>query len=144
MAWRRRALGGARVLGLGWLLAGLVSPAGAVTYTVTHLADPGTAGDSQCSLREAIESANGAGNGDCGPDSAGDDTIVFGLSGTITLGSTLPAIVSGQGSLTIDGGGAITISGGNSHRVLQVNSGADLTLRDLTVADGNANPGAGC
>jgi hypothetical protein len=51
--------------------------------------------------------------------------------------------VSGQGSLTIDGGGAITISGGNSHRVLQVNSGADLTLRDLTVADGNANPGGG-
>ncbi len=51
--------------------------------------------------------------------------------------------MSGQGTLTIDGGGNVTISGNNSVRVMEVNSGADLTLRNLTIANGNADPGGG-
>ncbi|MCS6909984.1 MAG: right-handed parallel beta-helix repeat-containing protein, partial [Anaerolineales bacterium] len=82
---------------------------------------------------------------DCaGSPSNGDDTITFSVSGTITLGSTLPTIVSGQGALTIDGTGQnVTISGKNSVQVMVVNAGANLTLRNLTIANGNAGSGSG-
>ncbi|MEJ5223832.1 MAG: CSLREA domain-containing protein, partial [Anaerolineales bacterium] len=126
------------------LLAGQgARPAYAAGYVVDSLADNNTASDGFCTLREAIESANNAGNGDCGANSAADDAITFSVSGTITLGSSLPTIVSGQGTLTIDGGGNITVSGNNLYRVMQVNSGADLTLQNLTIANGNAGLGSG-
>ncbi|GBD25853.1 hypothetical protein HRbin30_01179 [bacterium HR30] len=122
-------------------------PAGAATYTVNTTNDTVDSSDGKCSLREAIQSANGAGNGNCGPDSPGDDTIDFNVSGTITLGSTLPNIVSAStaGKLTIDGTGqTITISGGGSVRVMVVDSGANLTLQNLTIANGaSSGDGAG-
>ncbi|GIX33196.1 MAG: hypothetical protein KatS3mg125_1152 [Lysobacterales bacterium] len=139
--------GGCKALAgvLGLALAVLASPAGAVTYTVTTASDT-VSSDSQCSLREAIQEANNGSDTDCGGSpNSGNDLIVFHPSvTTITLGSSLPPIVSGQGTLTIDGGGNVTISGNNSVRVMVVNSGADLTLRNLTVANGNAigSPGA--
>ncbi|WP_322513269.1 choice-of-anchor Q domain-containing protein [Chloroflexus sp.] len=115
-----------------------------VSYTVNTLNDD-TAGDSFCSLREAILAANDApANADCGIGGAGDDTILFSVSGTITLGSTLPSIVSGQGKLTINGSGNnITISGNGVVRVMQVNGGADLTLRSLTIANGRVTGSGG-
>ncbi|MEZ0395827.1 MAG: sortase [Anaerolineales bacterium] len=126
------------------LLTGVgVRPAYAAGYTVNSLADNNTAGDGFCTLREAIESTNNAGNGDCGANSNANDIITFSVSGTITLGSTLPAIVSGAGMLTIDGGGNITISGNNSVQVMRVNSGANLTLQNLTIANGSATLGGG-
>lgn len=115
-----------------------VTPVYAAGYVVNTLNDNTTAGDGFCTLREAIASANNAGNGDCGANSAAD-TITFSVSGTITLGSQLPNIVSGQGTLTINGGGNITISGNNAVRVLQVLSGATLTLQNLTIANGSAD-----
>ncbi len=118
-------------------------PAYAAGFVVDSLADNNTAGDGLCTLREAIESANNAGNGDCGADSTADDTITFSVSGTITLSSTLPAIVSGQGALTVDGGGNITISGNNSVQVFYVNAGAALTLQNLTVANGRTTTDGG-
>ncbi len=143
----RRWVGGCKALAgvLGLALAVLASPAGAVTYTVTTASDT-VAANGACSLREAILAANNTpANGDCGGGSNGNDTIVFSFTGptTITLGSSLPPIVSGQGTLTIDGGGNVTISGNNSVRVMVVNSGADLTLRNLTIERGNASPGGG-
>ncbi|GIX34218.1 MAG: hypothetical protein KatS3mg125_2174 [Lysobacterales bacterium] len=136
--------GGCKALAgvLGLALAVLASPAGAVTYTVTTASDT-VSSDSQCSLREAIQEANNGIDTDCGGSpSSGNDLIVFHPSvTTITLGSALPPIVSGQGTLTIDGGGNVTISGNNSVRVMEVNSGADLTLRNLTIErKGNAEP----
>jgi CSLREA domain-containing protein len=115
-------------------------PALAASYVVTTTADNTTAGDGLCTLREAILAANNApANADCGAGSSTDDTITFSVSGTIVLGSQLPAIVSGQGKLTIDGvGQSITISGNNSVRVFEVNSGGDLTLQNLTVSNGSA------
>ncbi len=112
-------------------------PAYAAGYVVNSLAD-NTTDDAFCTLREAILAANNApANTNCGAGSNADDTITFSVSGTITLSSTLPAIVSGQGALTIDGSGEnITISGNNSVRVMYVNSGADLTLQNLTIANG--------
>ncbi|ABU58935.1 beta strand repeat-containing protein [Roseiflexus castenholzii] len=118
------------------LAAQRAHPAYAASYVVNSLAD-NTTNDAFCTLREAILAANDAAANDCGAGSGGDDTITFSVSGTIVLGSTLPAIVSGQGKLTIDGGGGITVSGNNSVRVMVVNSGADLTLRNITIANGS-------
>jgi CSLREA domain-containing protein len=75
------------VLGLTGLLFAtlLVSGALAASYTVNTVADNTTSGDGFCTLREAVHSANNAGNGDCGPNSNADDLITFSLPGTITL-----------------------------------------------------------
>jgi CSLREA domain-containing protein/uncharacterized repeat protein (TIGR01451 family) len=117
----------------------------AAPYVVNTPNDNTTAGDSLCTLREAIQSANNAGNSDCGSNSTADDTITFSVSGMITLSSTLPSIEASAtaGKLTIDGGGSIIISGNNSVRVFNVNSGADLTLENLTVTGGNSTEGGG-
>ena len=142
-----------RVCLIACLLAGLVlilpsipiAHAAGQNYVVNSLAD-NTTNDSFCTLREAILAANNdsAYNGNCGAASSADDTITFSVSGTITLSSTLPNIVAGQGTLTIDGTGqSITISGNNNVRVMSVNSGANLTLRNLTIANGNAIAGSG-
>ncbi|MGA3228484.1 MAG: CSLREA domain-containing protein, partial [Candidatus Binatus sp.] len=68
----------------------------AATITVTTLADP-TGARGTCSLRQAITNANGqntAGSTNCSAGSGNNDQIIFasGLTGTITLGSTLPPI----------------------------------------------------
>jgi CSLREA domain-containing protein len=122
--------------------------AGGNTMTVNNLTDPAsTSGNGFCTLREAIDNANAASDtsgGDCAAGT-GTDTINFSVSGKITLTSTLPAIAnSSPGSLTIDGTGqTITIDGDDSFQVLQVNSGATLSLNSLTIANGNQGAGDG-
>ncbi len=99
---------------------------------VNNLGDPGDGfcdyaplGD--CTLREAISAANAL---------TGANTITFSVSGTLTLGSTLPNIADAAG-LTINGmGQTVTISGGGAVRVMSVNAGAALLLTDLTIANG--------
>src|SRR6202046_2439591 len=97
----------------------------AATFTVNTTADTGTG-----SLRDAINSANTS------PTVA--TTINFNVSGTITLGSTLPTIVNtSPGRLTIDGSGqTITVDGARLYQVFIVSSGAALTLQNLTLAHG--------
>jgi uncharacterized repeat protein (TIGR01451 family)/CSLREA domain-containing protein len=125
------------LLPAGLLLAALGGPpAWAASLTVDTLADS-VAADAFCSLREAIQAANtDSAVNEC-PAGDGADTIDFSVSGTITLGSTLPAIVSGS-TITIDGGQSITVSGNNAVRVMFVNNGATLHLQYLTVANGNS------
>jgi CSLREA domain-containing protein len=102
--------------------------AGANTITVNSTTDPAsTSHNGFCTLREAIDNANSpiidTTGGDCAVGTV-TDTIVFNLSGTITLGSngTLPAIAN---TTTIDGSGqTITVDGANSYTVLVVNTGA--------------------
>jgi CSLREA domain-containing protein len=48
---------------IGAFLGGVGLPALAASYVVNTLNDNATGGDSLCTLREAIESANNAGNG---------------------------------------------------------------------------------
>jgi hypothetical protein len=111
----------------------------AATITINSLNDPGAPGI--CALRDAITAANTmtATNG-CAAGT-GTDTVNFSVSGTITLGSTLPQIAN---SLTIDGTGqSITISGNNMVQVMQVKTGATLNLQNLTIADGNSVDFAG-
>ncbi|MGJ8640239.1 MAG: choice-of-anchor Q domain-containing protein [Opitutaceae bacterium] len=62
--------------------------------------------------------------------------------GVITLAA--PIVINE--SMTIDGSGladGITISGGNSVGVFEVESGGNVSLIDFTIANGNANSGAG-
>src|SRR5215210_3524354 len=104
----------------------LASPAWAATYTVINTNDA-RAG----SLREAIIDAN--------TTTGVADTIDFELGSAASIPLTsaeLPTITDGAG-LTIDGGSAdITISGDNQYRVFQVGGGAQLTVSNLTVANG--------
>lgn len=112
------------------------------TITVNNLSDPGFTGDGLCTLREAINSANTDTAGDCTAGGVGFDTILFSISGTILLSSTLT--VSDGTGLTIDGTAqSITLSGNYAVRVLQVNPGANLTMKNLTVANGFAGGGVG-
>ena len=90
-----------------------------------------TADEGDGSLRWAIAQANAT------PD---DDLIdLSGVSGAIALHRPLPAIT---GNLVLMGNGDSTISGSGSYRVLQVDDG-EVTLRDVTLADGLAQGRAG-
>lgn len=115
-----------------------VRPANAASFVVNTLDDvlDFDCNVAHCSLREAIYAANAAST---------DDTITFSVSGTIAPVGVLPAIVnaSSAGALIIDGGGNITISGQNAGRVFWVNSGASLTLKNLTISGGSTTGDGG-
>ena len=115
-----------RVIVAGIIILFFAASAYASTDTVTSLLDDGSAG----TLRATLANAN---NG---------DTINFAVTGTITLTSTLTI----SQNLTIQGPGAnlLTISGNNAVPVFTVNSGAQLSLLGLTIANGNTTgPGGG-
>ncbi|HPH96934.1 MAG TPA: choice-of-anchor Q domain-containing protein [Anaerolineaceae bacterium] len=127
-------------------LAGAPAPAlAAATYTVNTLADNVTNGDGFCTLREAVLAANNAASNDCGTGSAAADTINIPVTGTLRLNATLPAITGSGGRLTLNGNTQFTLSGdsdGNNTpdvRLLIVESGADLTLQNLTLSRGKAH-----
>jgi CSLREA domain-containing protein len=143
MADRKRRFALAAIA-LTFLFVAMPQLARAATITVQSTLDDTNPG--HCTLREAINSANGAssGTGTC-TAGTGTDTIGFSVTGTITLGSTLPAIVSGE-TLTITGPTTtpgIKISGGNAVQLMVVNSGATLKLQSLTMEDGMVTAGLG-
>jgi predicted outer membrane repeat protein len=111
------------------------------SLVVTTLSDASTNTDGLTSLREAITFANRT-------TSTADEIISFNVSGTITLGSALPAVADAAttGSLIIRNNqpNAVIISGNNASRILSVAAGGDLTLNSLTLSNGNvgANGGA--
>jgi hypothetical protein len=95
------------------------------TFTVHNLADSGPG-----SLRQAITDAN---------DQPGADLIRFARSardGTITLMSGELTITD---SLQIDGPGAgrLAISGNDASRVFRIDSGAEVSIDDLTITRGH-------
>ena len=79
-----------------WLVVIPATRVQAATYTVTSTndVDDGTCSAPHCSLREAINGANGT---------VDDDVIAFSTSGAIVLAAGLPAITDDD--LTINGGG---------------------------------------
>jgi len=94
------------------------------------------ANDGNCSLREAIATADDQTPSECGSGNPGLDIINLTAS-TYLLTSSLPNIDDGE--LVINGNGA-TIDGNDSATIMIV--GADLTLHDLTLTrgDGGATP----
>jgi hypothetical protein len=96
-----------------------------------------TADSGNGSLRAALGAANSAGFGDIAFSS--------GVTGTIVFLAPLPALT---GQITLLGPGAenLTLSGGGSTGVgsiVTVNSGAQLSLLGLTIANGNSNEPGG-
>jgi uncharacterized repeat protein (TIGR01451 family)/CSLREA domain-containing protein len=138
-----------RVARLGALIAAgaTAGAAQAATITVNSLADT-TATDAQCTLREALNNANGNSDttgGDCAAGS-GADTIQFqaGLTGSIVLGGTQLSITD---STTISGPGvaALTVSGNNASRIFYIYNNAQalaVTISGLTLTQGNNTNGS--
>jgi len=102
------------------LLFSVTMQAGATTRTVTSLSDSGVG-----TLRDTI-----------GASVAGD-TIVFTVSGAITL--TSGELLVGR-DLTITGPGAtnLTICGNNASRIFEIANGASVNISGLTIAGGLA------
>jgi hypothetical protein len=102
-------------------------------YTVDRLGDAGTGTGLTGDLRYCITQAN---------SSAGDNTITFGVTGTINLTSALPALTT---NLAIQGPGAASLTVQRSTAVgtpffgiFSVSSGATVGLSGLTIAGGYA------
>lgn len=121
-----------------WLLLGslvMATSASAATITVDTLVDENDGvGTNDISLRDAINEANSNGQ---------DDTIDFGVTGTMTLTADLPTITS---NVTIDGPGAasLSIDGDGQYRVFTVTgSGSVVAIRELKVANAYAKGGNG-
>jgi predicted outer membrane repeat protein len=105
------------------LLAWGTVPVWAATLTVNTTADSGAG-----SLRQALTNA------------VAGDTITFTTAGTIQLLSNLPTI--SITNLTINGNGA-TVQGGADIRIFTIDTGASVTINDLTMTGGDCS-GGGC
>ena len=127
----------------------LARPAQAATLTVNSLADT-TANDGQCTLREAITSANtdtasGAAAGECAAGSStGSDVVDIGVTGTVNLDGALPDLSS---NMEIEGPGAdqftVRRSTGGGYRIFPVTSGSVVSISGITVSGGNVPFGTG-
>jgi len=124
------------------------------TITVTTTSDSIT-NDGLCSLREAVIAANTDSPYNGCPTGSGDDTILFSQSlpqpATFTLNrlgadedDSLTGDLDLKGTLTITGQGiGSTILDGNStDRVLEVHTGAHITISGITIQNGKP-PGIG-
>ena len=70
---------------------------------------------------------------------AGGGTVTFNCGGVGAAATiTVSSVKTIAANTTIDGAGKITLSGGNARRIFTVNSGATLTLNNLTFTQGNA------
>ena len=123
------------VLAGGAALLAIPSAATAdTTINVTTAGDAGAAGD--CTLRQAIDSAdtNGA-VGSCAAGT-GDDTVVVPASVGPTIALNSELVAGGLGTLNINGPGVanMTVSGQNAVRVLRATGAVAVT--GLTVANG--------
>jgi len=130
---------GSRLVTAALVLCAAALPAATIPVTTIDDLD---LDDAECSLREAIEAANGDSAYHGCPAGAGADLVVFAFPtpATISLDSELPTIT---GSLTLAGPGAerVTIDGGSAVPLLEVDVPAAsglLRVHDLTLSRGFA------
>ena len=120
--WALRLVPPARLVSMiaAWLVLALANLGHAATNTVTSLADSGAG-----SLRQVIAS------------SASEDSILFGVTGTITLTSGELLIDKG---LTITGPGtsSLAINGAKASRIFNIQSNVTALISSLTVTNGQA------
>jgi CSLREA domain-containing protein len=132
----------------------LPAAASAATLTVNTTTDETASGDHLCSLREAISAVDSPGApGDCGPAGFGANTIML-VTGTYALTIQGAGAANNTGDLnligtvtdlTIEGAGtASTVidATGLHDRVLNIASGASVTVSDLTLTGGHAPDGS--
>jgi fibronectin-binding autotransporter adhesin len=111
----------------------------AATFTVGSTADSTGATDcnvptnADCTLREALTQAETSAN------SGSTVTFASGLTGTITLGSTLPTIAYPT-TIQGPGPGQIAVSGDGAFQVFYVDTadGADVGISGLTITHGDS------
>jgi CSLREA domain-containing protein len=129
------------IFGIFTILFICATTANAATWTVTKAANSNDgACNADCSLREAVAAADSG------------DTVVFDsnlVGQTITLGGSHIVITK---RITIDGylnnPNVAFISGSNTSRIFHIQSGAGLTLKNMTLVQGNGvgfvgDPGGG-
>jgi len=117
-------------------------PAHSATITVDSVADPGTR--FQCTLRNAINSANSDATNTSCVTGSGNDNIVFAqnlATSTINLGSQLE--VTSPMSISGPGVNQLAISGQGGTRVLLIDdddesTNLEVAIFDLTIRDGLA------
>ncbi|MBN9524013.1 hypothetical protein J0H58_36800 [bacterium] len=95
------------------------------TFTGTAITDTGTGTGTSGDLRYCVTQANAT---------AEPDDIVFGVTGTVTLGGTQLTL---SDDVTIAGGGTVTIDANGASRVFEVEGGATVSLSGLTVTGGS-------
>ena len=124
------------VLAVGIFSPPFASRSEGATFIVNSTADTndGTCNSSNCTLREAINAAN---------TTPGADIISFKVGGTILLTDTLPLITDAAGVTIGATPRRVTISGNGASRILDVASGARLTLQGLTLIDGYSTGNGG-
>jgi CSLREA domain-containing protein len=133
---RQRALLAGATLGATAVFA---ANAEAANYIVNSTEDDGTGTCSpspgQCTLRDAVETANGTGEA--------DTVDLSGVSGTITL--TQGEIdITDPGGLSINGPGpgTLTVSGDDATGIFQIGDVAgDVSISGLTLTDGSSSTG---
>ncbi len=109
----------ALAMGAAWIGTGVQAAGAATTLHVTSTADSGAG-----TLRDQVTAASSG------------DTIVFDLTGTITLTS---GEIAFNKDLTFTGPGAsaLTISGNDASRVFDITGGSAVTISGLTIAHGS-------
>ena len=116
---------------VGKVDSGSVQLGAKLVVTTTADSDHGGVCGATCSLRDAINAANTAGQGDI------DAT---GVSGTITLTSELPEVNAGDNDAVINitgpSGAALIVNGNNKNRIL-INNGT-LSISNITFEGGNS------
>src|SRR5437773_11829851 len=117
------------------LLLAFTSAAEAANQTVSNLGDTGLASQ----LRQKITA--------CQTGTSPGGTITFSVAGKITLDPVkgpLPIITT---NVTVNGGSTVEISGGNTGtngtRIFNVNAGATLTLKNITLSHAYSASGDG-
>lgn len=117
------------------------------TITVNSLHDAAVSGNGQCTLREALNNANVAGQttgGDCAAG-APATTINFSVTGILNLTGALPVITSNN--LTINGPGAAALeirrNTGGAYRIFLIPDGKTVSLAGLTLSNGQADASGG-
>ena len=122
-----------------------ISLSAAEPITVNSTAD-NTTEDEECTLREAIENAQGAIHQDCVAGTIGLDEIRFNLTtpATINLTFALPALNENV-NLVNQTGKMLTVrrDTGGDYRILTVNTGVKVTLDALMIRNGKTDFGGG-
>ncbi|MDK3155472.1 DUF4347 domain-containing protein, partial [Kamptonema cortianum] len=115
------------------------------TLRVNSLLDNTTANDGLVTLREAILAANSNSTTDLGDTGTGNDTIIFEIPGIAPYTLTLASSINITSNIQINGLGEdnLIISGNNATQIFNIGNNSTVTLRDLTLANGNIAAGFG-
>src|SRR5438067_4464757 len=103
----------------------------AANQTVSNLGDNGLASQ----VRQKLAA--------CQSGTSPGGTITFSVAGTVTLDPAKGPLPNITANVTVNGGGTIEISGNNGTRIFNVDTGATLTLENITLSHAYSASGDG-